>query len=80
MTVEKQDRIKSRAYAIWEESGRPDGLHEYHWHQAVLEIEQEDGAATPESPVQASTAPSLAESKIGVAATRAKRTKPAKTV
>lgn len=27
-------QVRSRAYAIWEERGRPDGDHEEHWREA----------------------------------------------
>jgi hypothetical protein len=37
----KEERIRERAYQIWEESGRPGGGHEEHWHQAELEVEEE---------------------------------------
>ena len=32
------DRIRHRAYQIWEESGRPEGGHTEHWLQAEREI------------------------------------------
>ena len=43
MTDDKQERIRQRAFEIWEQAGRPDGDHEKHWHQAVEEIEAEEG-------------------------------------
>jgi hypothetical protein len=30
--------IRERAYAIWEESGRPLGLDKEHWYRAAREI------------------------------------------
>jgi hypothetical protein len=36
-----EDRIRSRAYEIWEREGRPEGGHERHWHQAKKELEDE---------------------------------------
>lgn len=30
--------IKERAYAIWEEDGRPDGRDWEHWYRALKEI------------------------------------------
>ena len=41
------DKIKMRAFAIWEEEGRPDGKHLEHWERA--------GVKSPMAP----TAPSL---------------------
>lgn len=29
------DWIAKRAYALWEEEGRPDGRHDVHWQQAA---------------------------------------------
>ena len=36
-----EDRIRDRAYAIWEREGWPDGRHEAHWEQARQELEDE---------------------------------------
>ncbi len=43
-TDDKEERIRRRAYEIWERDGRPDGEHERHWHQAEKELEGEGGA------------------------------------
>ena len=37
----RQDRIRARAYEIWEREGRQDGMSEYYWHQAITELDQE---------------------------------------
>lgn len=54
MSPEQEDRIKQRAYEIWEREGRPEGRGEVHWHMAVQEIRAEDGwvddAADPAAP------------------------------
>ncbi|TGP57374.1 DUF2934 domain-containing protein [bacterium M00.F.Ca.ET.230.01.1.1] len=42
MANDKYERIQSRAYEIWQRSGKPGGQHEEHWHQAREEIERED--------------------------------------
>jgi hypothetical protein len=50
MSDEKQERIRRRAYEIWEREGQTHGLHERHWYQATLEIETEErslGARPP---------------------------------
>ncbi|TIL85144.1 MAG: DUF2934 domain-containing protein [Mesorhizobium sp.] len=39
MTDERQERIRRRAHAIWEQAGRPDGAHQQHWDQAAAEID-----------------------------------------
>lgn len=38
--VEREDWIAKRAYELWEEAGRPDGLDEHHWAQAAAEWDQ----------------------------------------
>jgi hypothetical protein len=44
MTSDKQEKIRSRAYQIWEREGRPEGRGEEHWAQAAHEIENEEKA------------------------------------
>jgi hypothetical protein len=43
MTDDKHERIRQRAYEIWRQAGELHGSHDQHWHQAVQEIEIEDG-------------------------------------
>lgn len=38
----KEDRIRVRAYEIWQRTGRQDGSHIEHWDRAAREIEDED--------------------------------------
>jgi hypothetical protein len=33
-----EDRVRVRAYEIWEREGRPDGKDDEHWHRAAKEI------------------------------------------
>jgi Protein of unknown function (DUF2934) len=40
--------IKVRAYAIWEDEGRPDGQHVEHWRRASEEMSA--AAAPPTAP------------------------------
>ncbi|MFC7552960.1 DUF2934 domain-containing protein [Pseudoroseomonas wenyumeiae] len=35
----REQRIRERAYALWEAGGRQEGAHEEHWHRARQEIE-----------------------------------------
>ena len=37
-----EDRIRQRAYQIWERKGQPDGEHEQHWAEAIGELMGED--------------------------------------
>jgi predicted flap endonuclease-1-like 5' DNA nuclease len=38
---EHDDAIRARAYAIWEQEGRPDGRDLIHWQRAMIEIAAE---------------------------------------
>lgn len=44
-TSERDERIRHRAYNLWEREGRPEGAPERHWAQANREIEVEDGVS-----------------------------------
>jgi len=50
MSDHDRNRISERAYALWEEEGRPDGGALDHWAQASQEIE-EQRRAVPEAPL-----------------------------
>lgn len=39
---EKEERVRRRAYEIWEREGGIQGDHERHWEQATSEIEEEE--------------------------------------
>ncbi|MFC6489384.1 DUF2934 domain-containing protein [Nitratireductor sp. GCM10026969] len=43
-----EDKIRARAYEIWEQEGRPSGRAEEHWEKARREIEDGQPAAVPE--------------------------------
>jgi hypothetical protein len=61
MDQDREERVRARAYEIWEREGRQDGGHEAHWQQAEKELreeesgerqqeegqKEEEGAATP---------------------------------
>ncbi|AGA10465.1 DUF2934 domain-containing protein [Sinorhizobium meliloti] len=66
MDNEREELIRRRAYAIWEQEGRPDGQHQRHWEQAAREMqgpemqgpempgqETQRDVSAPESEVQA---------------------------
>jgi hypothetical protein len=46
MTNDREQRIRDRAYALWEQEGGGHGRHEEHWARATGEI---DGPAHPSS-------------------------------
>jgi hypothetical protein len=60
---DKEQRIRVRAYAIWEGEGRHDGRAEEHWRQAEREIEhalrsaEAQAAEAPEQPPGTRAAP-----------------------
>jgi hypothetical protein len=54
---DKEERIRRRAYEIWEESGRAEGRESEHWEQARQEIELEDEGVTAQPPPAMPTNP-----------------------
>ncbi|APG93150.1 DUF2934 domain-containing protein [Sinorhizobium americanum] len=38
----REDRIRERAYEIWEREGRKHGDHERHWEEAEAELRKEE--------------------------------------
>ena len=49
MTDRNEDRIRERAYAIWEEEGRPDGEDLRHWNVAETEMRNEAAKANEQA-------------------------------
>ena len=45
----RDERVRSRAYELWEKEGRPEGRDKEHWSQA--ETESGDGATAQEGSV-----------------------------
>ena len=45
-----EDRVRDRAYALWEKDGRPDGRSDEYWQQARSEVEAEEAEPGNESP------------------------------
>lgn len=61
---ESDNHIRQRAYAIWENAGRPAGEADAHWHQAKEELLEEREAALDEAideSFPASDPPSMAQ-------------------
>lgn len=50
MLPDQEERIRLRAYEIWEREGRPEGREAEHWDRARSEIEAESGARTQAVP------------------------------
>ena len=40
--AERFNLIRKRAYQIWEEQGRPEGLHADHWRDAELQVTEDE--------------------------------------
>ena len=53
--VDLEQRIRERAYQIWEQEGRIHGRDEHHWHMAKLELANapdETSVSVAEAPVK----------------------------
>jgi hypothetical protein len=50
MSESREQAIRERAYALWEQDGRPEGQNLAHWSQAETEIGTEQPAAVPKKP------------------------------
>lgn len=45
-----EDRVRDRAYALWEQDGRLDGRSDEYWRQARLDVEAEEAEPGKENP------------------------------
>ena len=50
MRSDREERIRQRAYQIWQSEGHAHGRHEDHWHQAEREIAAEETARSSKAP------------------------------
>ena len=41
MSGDFEERVRQRAHQLWEQAGRPEGLAEEHWEQALQQITAE---------------------------------------
>jgi len=48
MSEALQNKIRLRAYQIWEEEGRPAGRHLTHWHRAERELAADERSVPDE--------------------------------
>ena len=53
MADDREERIRQRAYDLWQKEGAPEGRHQDHWHEATAQIDAEQAA---DSNVAAGTA------------------------
>jgi len=81
MRSDREERIRQRAYAIWQSEGHGHGRHEDHWHRAEQEIAAEEAGSSkaprraPRSgkAAAAKSAATLARSRGGGTETRAQK-------
>ena len=45
-TPDREERIRQRAYRLWEEAGRPEGASQDHWDRAAQDLDREDAELT----------------------------------
>lgn len=72
--------IRERAYALWEEHGRPHGREHEHWEQARREIEEARAGAAPEGaakPAKRRSTKAESDAATPAPAKRSARAKPA---
>lgn len=50
MTIDLEQKIRDRAYQIWEQEGRIHGRAEQHWHMAQFELASAAEIAAAEAP------------------------------
>jgi hypothetical protein len=53
MTIDLEQRIRERAYQIWEQEGRIDGRADQHWQMAKLELTNADEALSAPHAIEA---------------------------
>lgn len=50
MSYDREQRVRERAYSLWESAGRPEGRHQEFWAMAERLIAQESSHDTPHAP------------------------------
>jgi Protein of unknown function (DUF2934) len=49
MAQTREERIREKAHALWDQEGRPDGQHSRHWEDAEKLVNEADSIAAGES-------------------------------
>lgn len=52
MTVDREGAIRTKAHALWEKEGRPEGAHERHWAEAEREVATETALKPARKPTE----------------------------
>jgi DUF2934 family protein len=66
MDTDRLERVRQRAYELWEQEGRPDGKEEEHWRRADAEIACEEAPSAPTTSEELGRAPTVAEQPLSV--------------
>ncbi|MGR3463774.1 DUF2934 domain-containing protein [Limimaricola sp.] len=56
MADDREERIRQRAYDLWQREGAPEGRDQDHWHEAVAQIDAEDATGADVAPGTAAAA------------------------
>jgi hypothetical protein len=51
MSSDREEKIRRRAYDLWEIEGRPEGRHHEHWERAAREVEAEEGGSAEDAEI-----------------------------
>ena len=73
MRSDRDERIKQRAYDLWQSEGHGHGRHEDHWHRAEREIAAEE-AGPGKAPLRARRSGKVAAEKSAAATPARSRT------
>ena len=57
MGADREDKIRARAYQLWEEEGRPEGRAEQHWFTAKETLAVEENQEDTYLPIETGTEP-----------------------
>ena len=52
MDDKRDEKIRQRAYELWEQEGRPEGRHSEHWEQAAGETGEETTEEESPGPIK----------------------------
>jgi hypothetical protein len=54
MDQQREDRIRQRAYRLWQDDGSPEGRADEYWGRAEAQIDAEGGLEAPEPAIEQS--------------------------
>ncbi len=75
MSTDREEKIRQRAYELWERDGAQHGRDQDYWHEAVEQIDAEESAAKTPKSAPARTRKAAAEKPAAKAATRGRKAK-----